>query len=217
MLQANLKKNVTELLFRTTTRVVYKLDNSLQRKGIYFFERNNFDFYAVAKLGNGLFQSYIDQHDYLATFTLSSIATLRMTTTSSEAEDVSLKSCYLRLGAKNDTHVQSASHIRIPVSVSNGSFSHVGYTTDWLEITEYPSSNLKFAGCYFPSFHKASTLVKKLHKKVGFIRCIGWDVAIDQLGEPLVMEWNGEHNDIKFSEATQGPCFKDMGWELLQD
>jgi hypothetical protein len=29
------------------------------------------------------------------------------------------------------------------------------------------------------------------------------------------MEWNGTYNDIKFSEATQGPCFADLGWERL--
>ena len=30
-----------------------------------------------------------------------------------------------------------------------------------------------------------------------------------------LMEWNGTYNDIKFSEATQGPCFADLGWERL--
>jgi hypothetical protein len=30
------------------------------------------------------------------------------------------------------------------------------------------------------------------------------------------MEWNGEHNDVKSSEATQGPCFSDLNWERLK-
>jgi hypothetical protein len=29
------------------------------------------------------------------------------------------------------------------------------------------------------------------------------------------MEWNGWHNDIKFSEAADGPCFADLGWQNL--
>lgn len=33
------------------------------------------------------------------------------------------------------------------------------------------------------------------------------------LGNVGLMEWNAGHNDIKFSEATQGPCFHDLGWE----
>jgi hypothetical protein len=50
---------------------------------------------------------------------------------------------------------------------------------------------------------------------VPFTSIIGWDVAVDENHNVKVMEWNGDHNDIKFSEATQGPCFSDLGWEEL--
>lgn len=29
------------------------------------------------------------------------------------------------------------------------------------------------------------------------------------------MEWNASHNDIKFSEATQGRCFADPRWDAF--
>jgi hypothetical protein len=48
---------------------------------------------------------------------------------------------------------------------------------------------------------------------VPFTSIIGWDVAVDENHNVKVMEWNGDHNDIKFSEATQGACFSDRGWE----
>ena len=48
-----------------------------------------------------------------------------------------------------------------------------------------------------------------------FARSVGWDVVVDSDDEVRVLEWNAGHNDIKFSEATQGPCFSDMGWETL--
>ena len=50
---------------------------------------------------------------------------------------------------------------------------------------------------------------------VPFARSIGWDMIVDNNNEIQVMEWNGSHNDIKFSEATQGPCFSNLGWEKL--
>jgi hypothetical protein len=31
------------------------------------------------------------------------------------------------------------------------------------------------------------------------------------------MEWNGSFPGIKFHEATQGPCFDDLGWEQLTE
>jgi hypothetical protein len=30
------------------------------------------------------------------------------------------------------------------------------------------------------------------------------------------MEWNGEHSDVKFGEATQGRGFSDLKWERLK-
>ena len=50
---------------------------------------------------------------------------------------------------------------------------------------------------------------------VPFAICIGWDMIIDTNNEIQIMEWNGSHNDIKFSEATQGPCFSNLGWDKL--
>ena len=55
----------------------------------------------------------------------------------------------------------------------------------------------------------------ELHRSIPFVRSIGWDLIIDINDTVKVMEWNGYHNDIKFSEATQGPCFSDLGWEKL--
>jgi hypothetical protein len=54
-----------------------------------------------------------------------------------------------------------------------------------------------------------------LHEKLPFARTIGWDVVVDQHENVAVMEWNGWHNDIKFSEAADGPCFADLGWQNL--
>ena len=209
-------RDVVEYLFQKTDRVVYKIDSSLQGKGIYFFNRDSFDLSIISRLGNGLFQRYISQHQSLSAFSASSVATLRMTSTTSESGEVTIQTSYLRLGASSDTHVQSASHIRVPIDPINGSFSNIAYTPDWLAITHYPGKDLPFEGHTYPSFKKAADLVVNLHSKVPYVRCIGWDLAVDESGIPIVMEWNGEHNDIKFSEAVQGPCFVDMGWEKLR-
>ena len=54
----------------------------------------------------------------------------------------------------------------------------------------------------------------QLHGKLPFIGCIGWDVTVD-FGEGVkVLEWNAEQNDVNFGEATQGPCFADVGWSI---
>ena len=53
----------------------------------------------------------------------------------------------------------------------------------------------------------------ELHKKLPHITIIGWDMAICDDETTKVIEWNTGHCDIKFSEASTGPCFLGLGWE----
>lgn len=204
-------------LFADQDRVVYKLNNSSRGRGIFFFDRESFDLGTVYKLGNGLFQRLINQHEIFREFAKESVATLRMTTVSEDDGTTSLRACYLRLGGGTDTHVQSESHTRIPIDMKSGAFHNAGFTTDWLEIDYHPTSKVKFHGKFIPAYAECLQLVTELHKRVPYVRCIGWDVTLDDKQNVKVMEWNAEHNDIKFSEATQGPCFSDLHWERLKD
>ena len=208
--------SIKDKLFADQVRVIFKLNNSSQGRGIFFFDRESFDPSKVYKLGNGLFQSLINQHEVFQEFTKESVATLRMTTVIEDDGTTSLRACYLRLGAGTDTHVQSKSHIRIPIDIKSGSFNSVGFTTDWLEIDCHPPSKVKFQGKFIPAYDDCLKLVTNLHKRVPYTRCIGWDVTLDDQQRVRIMEWNAEHNDIKFSEATQGPCFSDLHWEQLK-
>lgn len=202
-------------LFTGQDKVTYKIDNSSRGRAIFFFDRESFDLLKIYKLGNGVFQRFINQHKMFQEFAKGSVATLRMTTVLEDDGRTSLRACYLRLGTGADTHVQSKSHIRIPIDMQNGAFNNTGFTTSWLEIDCHPTSKVEFQGKSIPAFDDCRKLVTTLHRRVPYARCIGWDVTIDDEENVKVMEWNAEHNDIKFGEATQGPCFSDLHWERL--
>lgn len=202
-------------LFADHDSVIYKLNNSAQGKGIFFFDRESFDLDRIYKLGNGIFQEIIEQHEVFQQFAKESVATLRMTTVIADDGTTSLRACYLRLGTGADTHVQSKSHIRVPIDMKSGAFNNVGFTPKWVEIDCHPTSKVKFQGKLIPAFDECRKLVTTLHKRVPYVRCIGWDVTLDDKERVRIMEWNASHNDIKFSEATQGPCFSDLHWERL--
>lgn len=204
-------------LFANQNRVVFKLDNSLQGRGIFFFDRESFDLSKIHNLGNGIFQEFIKQHEVFQEFASESVATLRMTTVTEDDGTTSLRACYLRLGTGADTHVQSKSHIRVPIDIKSGAFNNVGFTPDWLEVDCHPTSKVKFHGRVVPAYDDCLRLVTNLHKKVPYTRCIGWDVTVDHKQSVRIMEWNAKHNDIKFTEATQGPCFSDLHWERLKE
>jgi hypothetical protein len=208
-------RDVENFLFKNAEKIVFKVDNSQQGTGIFFFERRSFDIEKIKLLGNGVFQSYLVQHKFFDDFSPNSVATLRMTTVVDDGGGISLRACYLRLGRIDDTHIQSKSNIRVPVDLSSGEFSSEGYLPNWLTVKEHPDSKIRFSGCYIPAFAQCVSTVLDLHKKAPFARCIGWDVTIDSDEDVRLIEWNGAHNDIKFTEATQGPCFADLGWDRL--
>ncbi|WP_132952740.1 sugar-transfer associated ATP-grasp domain-containing protein [Rhodovulum bhavnagarense] len=185
----------------------------MQGRGVRIF--NSSDGLNVGQFGGGVFQKYIEQHTSLKSFHPLSVATLRLTTAIDDSGASSLRAAYLRFGTGKDSHVRSASHIRVPVCKETGQLQDGGYTVDWKKISSHPDTEVKFSGVTIPNFAACSRLVLDLQGKVPFARCVGWDIAIDENEQPVVMEWNGAHNDIKFSEATTGPCFKGLGWENL--
>jgi len=210
------KNKLQTELFENNDIIVYKVDNSLQGKGVLFFEKSNFDIEKVYKLGNGVFQEYIKQHSFFDRFMNNSVATIRITTVVENSGDITVRASYLRIGRTNDSHVQSDSHIRIPISIQNGELDEYGYMSDWKRTIQHPDSMTKFKGAAIPFYSKCLSTAISLHKLMPFTRSVGWDMIIDKDNNVKLMEWNGYHNDIKFSEATQGPCFSDLGWDKIK-
>ena len=101
------------------------------------------------------------------------------------------------------------------MNVANGRFDDEGYLPNWVSTDTHPDTKQPFADQVVPSFGACVDACKSLHNKLPFTRSIGWDLIVDANEEVVMMEWNGERNDIKFSEAVTGPCFADLGWQDL--
>ncbi|CAB3731789.1 hypothetical protein LMG27174_05866 [Paraburkholderia rhynchosiae] len=209
------EQELKQVVFRQCDKVVFKLDGSARGKGIYFFDRESFDCELIRSLGNGVIQKFIVQHPLFSAFASKSVATLRMTTVVDELGHVSVRACFLRIGRAHDTHIRNDDEVCVPVDLVTGELARKGFLSDWGATEEHPDSKVRFAGVKIPAFSDCVDTVLQLHGKIPFARCIGWDVTVGDDGKVQVMEWNGEHNDVKFSEATQGPCFSDLKWELL--
>ncbi|MCL2040673.1 MAG: hypothetical protein FWG84_01365 [Bacteroidales bacterium] len=208
-------ETVAKYIFKHDDNVVYKADNSLQGKGIHFLDKGTFDIEKIGKTGNGVFQKYIKQHDFFDELMPNSAVTLRLTSVVEDDGNVSCRAAYLRIGRNKDTHVKSATAIKVPVDLKSGKLYEKGYLTDWRSIERHPDTNTLFAGKEIPKFHECVAYVTKTHHSVPYCRSVGWDLVVDKNETIQLMEWNGTHNDIKFSEATHGPCFADLGWEKL--
>ncbi|WP_282162209.1 sugar-transfer associated ATP-grasp domain-containing protein [Ulvibacterium marinum] len=203
------------VIFSEGDRVVFKRDQSFQGKGVHLIKKESFTIEEIGQLGNGVVQKYIGQHPFFNDFGTWTTATIRLTTVVSLDSQASCRTAYLRIGRLGETHVQSRSQVKVGIDINSGELAEYGHLSDWRSITGHPDTRIAFTNKTIPHFNEAMTLCKELHAKVPYIGSIGWDVAIDGDGEAHILEWNGYHNDIKYSEATQGPCFADLGWEDL--
>jgi hypothetical protein len=201
-------------LFAENERIVYKLDGGLQGKGVFVYDSDSFPDESIA-FGNGAFQGYIAQHPFFDAFCSQSVSTIRITTVVDDESNVSCRAAYLRLPRSADTHVKSATAIKVAVNINDGELDERGYLPSWVPITNHPDSGQSFARQIVPNFQECIDMCVALHGKVMLARLIGWDIIVDIKGDIAIMEWNGGHTDIKFSEAVNGPCFADLGWRDL--
>lgn len=207
---------VANVVFRSTDSVAFKLDQTSQGKGVFLMDRSEFDVARIRQLGNGVLQRFIVQHAWFDQFRSKAVATVRLTTVVDDAGHVSLRACFLRLGRAADTYIRPDSEVCVPIDLATGRLFSKGYLSDWTDAHVHPDSKVAFEGLTLPAFSACADKVVELHAKVPFARCIGWDLTVDSAGKVVILEWNAEHNDVKFSEATQGPCFADLGWEALK-
>ena len=201
--------------FESTDQVVFKGDGSGQGKAIHFLDPGSFTRETIARLGSGVFQRRIEQHAFFQAFCGAAVVSLRITTVVEPSDKISPRAAYLCIPTGSATHVQSASRVRTPVDVVKGTLAKAGLDAKWREIRAHPTNGETFAGKKIPNFKACVRTVLDLHRRVAFVGAVGWDVSVDSEGEIQILEWNAFHNGIGFSEATQGPCFTDLGWERL--
>ena len=192
--------------------VINKLDHSYQGKGIRVYNKDSFNANKVRKNGNGVIQPFISQHDFFNQFTQGAVATLRFTTVIDNSGEASLRASFIRLGRNKQTHVQSSNQIIVPINNTTGKLAEIGYDNTYKSMNAHPDTNATFENKTIPFYHDCLKMVLDLQTKMPMVKLIGWDVIVDDKNNVVLMEWNGYGTGIAFSEATQGPSFKDLGW-----
>ena len=197
--------------------VFVKKDHSGRGVGVLKFTSQELTVDNCKRIGNCVIQGPIKQHRFFDEIIAGSVATIRITTVKEADGSIGLRAAYLRLGRKDTPWVQSDNSVRVAIIDSNGELDTFGYTQDWRRWLYHPDSNTSFANKRIPKFNDAVRLCIELHRKVPHFTILGWDVAVRESEEIAVMEWNSNHCDIKFSEATTGPCFLGLNWEKLRE
>lgn len=148
-------------------------------------------------------QAFIHQHEIMKALNPSSVNTIRVFTYRSGMEILVLYTV-VRIGrAGQEIDNESAGGISAVIG-SDGKLGKYAYGAPGVDKVEFTDSGVRLEGYEIPSYHKVVETVKQLHYKLPFFNFIGWDVAIDEAGEPILVEWN---ICTELSQSANGPAF----------
>lgn len=206
---------VKQSLFEASDRVVFKADSSIQGRGVFIYEPGDFDIAALKAIGNGVFQSFIQQHQDLDRFAPGVASTLRLTTVKKDDGATELRGAVIRFGRMASKFVKSQEQISLAVNTETGEMQRMAYDPNFTQLQKHPDTGVAFDGGIYPGFDIAKQAILDLHDRLRFSRCVGWDVVIDENKDVKIIEWNGFFNSLRGHEALQGPIMTGLGLEDL--
>lgn len=160
-----------------------------------------------------LIQKVIKQHVEMAALNPSSINTIRVVSYRSGME---VKAVYtvIRIGRKGmNVDNESAGGISAIIS-KDGTIGKYAYGAPGDDMIEFTDSGVRLEGYKVPSFDKAIELVKFSHMQLPYFNLIGWDIAIEEDGSPIMIELNLNPD---LSQSANGPAFGEYTEEIIKD
>ncbi len=148
-------------------------------------------------------QERLRQHERMNLLNPTSVNTIRILTYRSNMEILIIYSV-VRIGRKGQViDNQCAGGISTIINENGklGKYAFAGFTENDILKTDVGTV---LEGFEIPSYDKAIETVKRLHYQLPFFNLVGWDIAIDEEGDPVVIEWNAYTG---LSQSAIGPGF----------
>ena len=182
---------------------------------IFFYEKDNcpdIDFQKLMESygSDYIVQEVIAQHEVLADIHPSSLNTIRVISFLFGGE-VHISSSILRMGVEGSRLDNvSAGGIACPVK-SDGRLEAKGIDklSRW---TERHPGGAVLSEIKIPSYDRVISSIRRAHMDTPHFRIIGWDFAINEAGDPVLIEYNGAPG---MNQVSCGPLFGDLTEPVL--
>lgn len=153
-------------------------------------------------------QDIVAQDARMAAFSSSSVNTLRVVTLLTPQNKVLIVNAIFRSGVGNALIDNwSAGGVAVGVDCINGRLHKYAYDKNSNRYLAHPESGVVFEDHPVPEWDRICALAIAVQKALPFYRLLGLDMAIDQSGEPVVVEVNGAA-DLGGGEQMAGPMLK---------
>jgi len=193
------------------SRVVVKTDGSMQSNGVSVLTIDELRAVEPSPGSDLVVQHLIRPHPTLGSLSPGSTPPVRILTIMQSGQ-ATLGASHIRFGLGDAPVAGGPGTIRVPVS-------HTGITgptgaDGFLRLHRtHPTTGHELGGIHIPSFADAVADCLARHRRLPQAGALGWDIAIDETGEPHIMEINTLHPGMFFHEVIAGPSFVRYGWE----
>lgn len=196
--------------------IIKKSVNSEAGAGVHVWDEKKSDREELKKIlsdeKNVVVQEFVKQHQLLSSFCDSCVNTLRLITLLFENE-VHVVSAVVIMGGKDakTNHLHSGGVVC--GIMPDGKLLDAAFDGKLNMYKTHPNGAV-FSEVTIPNYDKCVALVKDLSPRfAGVSRFIGWDLTIDESGDPVIIEAN-----LNFAGSVQiaaGPVFGDMTKQVL--
>ena len=194
---------------------------SSQGRGIHFYNSNELteekvrEIFAYYHNKHFVIQKLLKQHPDISRLHAESVNTIRVVTFLFHNE-VRVLSTIIRIGnGSNEVDNVAAGGFQVNIN-PDGTLQKMAYTSRNGKhvFTEKDDNGLVFEGYQLPSFERVVETAKKMASTLGHFRIVGWDMAVDAEGDPVMIEFNCNPGQ---NQMTFGPTFGEFTDEVLDE
>lgn len=217
------RNEAIEILKKKDCKLLYKpAAGAGQGKGIKLIADANDIDHICKELLNGEFikngdfviQEHVTQSAETAIFNPTSLNSMRITTFNIN-DHVSPGSFALKCGPTGSVvdNVGSGKRGVIVGLDINGNLKDYGFYGNGEKAVAH--NGVEFKGKVIPHFDRVVNAAVELHKHIEGCRIIGWDIALDNQYNPILIEGNMGKPGISFEQMCSGPIFGDRTDEVI--
>jgi len=158
-------------------------------------------------------QERLKQHERMEALNPTSVNTIRILSYRSDME-VLIVYAVVRIGRQGQViDNQSAGGMSANIGKDGklGKYAYGGSSEDNITKTD---SGVTLEGYEIPSYNMVLETVKRMHLQMPFFDLVGWDMAVDDVGDPVIIEWNA---NTGLSQSAFGPGLGDYTERIIKE
>jgi hypothetical protein len=158
--------------------------------------------------GKSIVQEVLRQDSRMAVFSTFSVNTIRMTTMLTPQGNVININSFLRFGL-GESFVDNVGSGGLAVGIDNltGRLKRYAHDKKWGRYAAHPTTGVVFDNFVMPEWNRICDVAAVVQNHFPFYRLLGLDIALDQNGEPVVVEINSAP-DLAALEQIAGPLLQ---------